>query len=151
GCYRGGSACCRFVIAGGSDHAAHEILWCVPDLVVACDRHADSRTLPRLQLKGVGRYILMQAGGRGVKAEACGPYLIVETPIHHLHAPRRVEACFRFAAPASMQPANLEQIGKIVIEGERQAEFYRGVAVITDIQPVVGAALPKKQRAHNMN
>ena len=55
------------------------------------------------------------------------------------------------AAAFAVRAAHFEQVGKIVLEQDRQRQLDRAVAVIAHAQPLIGGAAPEEHRAQNVH
>ena len=76
--------------------------------------------------------------------------LAVEALIFEHHVGRTEQLAGADAPARALFAAHLEQIGKIIVEQQRQIEARGPVAVVLQADPLIGRSAPEKDRAHDM-
>ena len=100
---------------------------------------------------------IVNGGARGqpirrrIKVERGAARFGVETLIDQQHSVVAVKLGRRRAVPIAMRAAHFEQIGKVVLEHDRQPQVDRLVAIIAHAEPLIGGATPQEDGAQDMD
>ena len=88
--------------------------------------------------------------GRGSKCSVRAARLAVEPVIVQRHIGRTEQFAGTDAAARTLFAAHLEQIGKVVIEQQRQGEARGVLAVVLHADALIGRSAPQEDRAHDV-
>src|SRR5436190_14181408 len=89
--------------------------------------------------------------GPRIKIERGLPDFAVEAQVRQQHAVIGLYRGLGGAASLAMRPANLEQIGKVIVEQDSQTKIDWLIAVIAQPQPLIRGVLPDEESAQNMD
>ena len=106
--------------------------------------------LMRVEFELPGRGIHRQLRRARVEMQARGALGVIETAVVEQHVGRSQQPARADAAARAPFAADLEQIGEIVVEQQRQREAGRAVAVVLHADALIGGAAPQEDRAHDV-
>ena len=92
-----------------------------------------------------------QPARRRIEGQGGAPHLVVEAAIDQQRLVGAAQIGRRRAAALAMRAANLEQVGKVVLEQRRELQVDRTIAVIAHAEPLIGGAAPQEDRAQDMH
>ena len=120
------------------------------DRPVAGHGHEQRFRLMRIQLELPGRGIDREPRRTRIEMQARGPLGVVEAAIFKQHVGRPEQLAGAGSAVRTPLAAHLEQIGKIIVEQQRQLEAGALVAVVLQPDALIGRAAPQEDRAHDV-
>jgi hypothetical protein len=128
------------VAIGGEEGGRGRLLLTFP----AGDSHQDRAAFLRAERHLERRPVTLQAGRRRREAQLRAAQEAVEPLVAVGHAVRRRNVDGALAAADALDAADLEQVAKIGVEAQVQAEPSRTAVVVAQPDPLVGDALPEE-------
>ncbi|MEY9170404.1 hypothetical protein ABIF15_001636 [Bradyrhizobium elkanii] len=98
----------------------------------------------------IGRRVDRQPRRPWIEMQRGDPRLLVEAAIFQHHVGRAEQFARADATPRPALAAHLEQIGKVVVEQQREIEARGMIAVILQADALIGRAAPQEDRAHDV-
>ena len=105
---------------------------------------------PGASVRSITGEVAAELGRRRIERHRRASYSSVESLVAQHRLIRADARRDQHAAAAAADTAHLEQVGKIAVEVDLQAQIHRTVAVIAHREPLIGRAPPQEDRAHDV-